>query len=244
MRWFLKSLDEDIWSSVEDGWTAPTTSSTSETVMETTKKSRSAWTTAELTLCNNNSKALNAIFNGVTAEEFRRIATCETAREAWLILETTHEGTQTVKSSKLQMLTTRFETLRMEEQETFTEFYTKLSDIVNSCFNLGEKIPEVKVVWKVLRSLPERFYPKITTIEEAKDVNELKIDELVGSIQTFELKFPQPKKSKSVAFKTSRDEDGDPGLGSDEEMAVFARKFKKYLQFKKGKEIWRQGQSW
>ncbi|KAB1205066.1 hypothetical protein CJ030_MR7G016710 [Morella rubra] len=53
--------------------------------------------------------------------------------EAWEILETTHEGTKTVKNSKLQMLTTKFEEIRMKEDETFDEFYAKLNDIdINS----------------------------------------------------------------------------------------------------------------
>ena len=63
-------------------------------------------------------------------------------------------------------LTTSFEEIKMEEDELFDEFYTKLNDIVNSVFNLGENIPEPKIVRKVLRSLPERFHAKITTIEE------------------------------------------------------------------------------
>ena len=50
----------------------------------------------------------------------------------------------------------------MEEDESFNEFYAKLKDIVNSAFNLGETIPEPKIVRKVLRSLPERFHAKIT----------------------------------------------------------------------------------
>ena len=58
-----------------------------------------------------------------------------------------------------------FEEIKMEEDESFTEFYVKLNDIVNSAFNLGETIPKPKIMRKVLRSLPKRFYAKITTIE-------------------------------------------------------------------------------
>ena len=53
----------------------------------------------------------------------------------------------------------------MEEDELFDKNYAKLKDIVNLAFNLGETIPEPKVVRKVLRSLPERFHAKITAIE-------------------------------------------------------------------------------
>ena len=75
----------------------------------------------------------------------------------------------------------------MEEDESFNEFYAKLKDIVNSTFNLGETIPESKIVRKVLRSLPERFYAKITTIEESKDIEKIPLTKLVGNLQTYEL---------------------------------------------------------
>ena len=53
----------------------------------------------------------------------------------------------------------------MEDDKSFDEFYAKLKDIVNSAFNLGETIPEPKIIKNVLRSLPRRFHAKITTIE-------------------------------------------------------------------------------
>jgi len=78
----------------------------------------------------------------------------------------TYEGTKDVKDSKLQRLTKSFEEIKMKEDESFNEFYAKIKDIVNLAFNLGETIPEPKIVKKVLRSLPKRFHAKITTIEE------------------------------------------------------------------------------
>ena len=67
--------------------------------------------------------------------------------------------------SKLQRLTINFEEIKIEEDESFDEFYVKLKDIVNSAFNLKETIPKPKIVRKVFRSLPERFHAKITAIE-------------------------------------------------------------------------------
>ena len=75
----------------------------------------------------------------------------------------------------------------MEEDESFDEFYAKFKDIVNSAFNLGETIPEPKIIRKVLRSLPERFHAEITAIEESKDVDKIPLIELVGNLQTYEL---------------------------------------------------------
>jgi len=69
------------------------------------------------------------------------------------------------------MLTSKFEDIRMKDIETFNEFYAQLNDIINSNFNLGEKIPHNKIVRKILRSLPERCRPKVTAIEGIKDLN-------------------------------------------------------------------------
>ena len=89
----------------------------------------------------------------------------ETAKEAWTILQKTYEWTKAVKDSKLQRLTTSFKEIKMEEDESFDEFYAKLKDIVNLAFNLEETIPEPNVMRKVLKSMPERFHAKITAIE-------------------------------------------------------------------------------
>ena len=89
----------------------------------------------------------------------------------------------------------------MEEDESFDEFYAKLKDIVNLVFNLGETIPEPKVVRNVLRSLPERFHTKITAIEESKDIDSISLTELVGNLQTYELgltRIGNESKSKSM----------------------------------------------
>ena len=105
---------------------------------------------------------MNALFSAVTNEEFKKISSTETTMEAWTILQTTYEGTKAIKDSKFQRLTTSFEEIKMEKDESFDEFYAKLKDILNSAFNLVETIPEPKIVRKVLRSLPERFHAKIT----------------------------------------------------------------------------------
>ena len=75
----------------------------------------------------------------------------------------------------------------MEEDESFDEFYAKLKNIMSLAFNLGETIPKPKIVRKVLRSLPEKFYAKITAIEESKNIDIIPLTKLVGNLQTYEL---------------------------------------------------------
>jgi hypothetical protein len=68
--------------------------------------------------------------------------------------EVTHEGIKMVRIPTLQMLTLRFKEIRMLKDESFNEFYTKLNDIINFTFNLGEKLEDSWIVRKILRSLP------------------------------------------------------------------------------------------
>ena len=142
MRTFLCSIDEAVWDAIEIGWTK-------------SEAAKSTWDKAALAVSNANSKALNVIFCGVSPDEFHWISHITVAQEAWQILETTYEGTKKVKDTKLQMLTTQFEELRMSEDESFDSFYSKLNEVVSGKFNLGEETEDSKVVRKILRSLPE-----------------------------------------------------------------------------------------
>ena len=146
MRAFLCSIDESVWDAIEIGWTKP-------------EEAKSTWDKAALAASNANSKALDAIFCGVSPDEFHRISHITVAKEAWEILETTYEGMKKVKDTKLQMLTTRFKELKMSEDESF---YSKLNEVIVSKFNLGEKTKDSKIVRKILRSLPESFRAKVT----------------------------------------------------------------------------------
>ena len=211
MRIFLQFLDKKVWQAVEIGWTKP-------------KEAPTDWNDAKIKVANFNSKALNALFSTVTNEEFKKISSTETAKEVWTILQTTYERTKAVKDSKLQRLTMSFEEIKMEEDESFDEFYAKLKNIVNSAFNLGETIPEPKVVRNVLRSLPERFHAKITTIEESKDIDSIPLTELVDNLQTYELgltRVEKGSKRKSMALKAKSNETEESSDDEDSKMKSY-----------------------
>jgi hypothetical protein len=144
-------------------------------------------------------------------------------------LETTYESTKLVKSAKLQMLISKFEEIKMLEDETFGEFYSKMSDLRNSMVSLDKPISDVKLIRKILRSLPH-FRIKVTTIEESKNLEEMKIEELVGSLQTYELSLPPVKKLKTISLKASKKKvEASSEDDSEEEekvMAMLAKNFR------------------
>ena len=112
----------------------------------------------------------------------------------------------------------------MEENEPFNEFYAKFKDIVNSAFNLGETIFEPKVVWKVLRFLPEIFYAKIIAIKESKDIDSIPLTELIGNLQTYELgltRLRRGTKSKSMKLKAKSNETDESSDDEDFKMKFY-----------------------
>ena len=175
---------------------------------------------------------MNAIFNTISMEEFKRISNVEVAHTAWNILQIVHEGTKAVKINKLQQLTSKFESIRMSDDESFDEFYAKLNDIINSAYSLGEIYDQPKIVRKILRSLTEDFRPKVTAITESKDVDFIPVDELVGSLQSYELDLPKTSKSKSMALKSV--DDVEVGRFDDElsatEIAYLAKNFRNFFR--------------
>ena len=209
---------------MEIGWTKPIEAS-------------GDWDDAKIKAANFNSRALNALFNAVTNEEFKKISS--TSKEVWTILQTTYEGTKAIKDSKLQRLTTSFEEIKMKEDESFDEFYANLKDIVNSAFNLGETIPEPKIVRKVLRSLPERFHAKIMAIEESKDIDKIPLTKLVGNLQTYELglsRIGKSGKSKSMALKAKSNDTDESFDDEDSKMKSYiTRQFKKFMKNANGR---------
>lgn len=214
-----------------------------ETNGETSRpKPSGKYSPAEKTERAANSRALNILFTYVDTKEFHRISTCKFAKEAWDILVTTHEGTDTVKQGKLQRITTQFEMIRMEEDETFDEFYAKLNHIVNTSYSLGEPITPFRVIKKILRSLPKRFKTKVDILESKKKLAQMSVEDIVGQFQTYELthledeNISTPKTSKkSIAFsskhKESNESDSDDNYDM-EALAIFTNNFKRFFKKK------------
>ena len=226
MRAFLQSLDEKVWQVVEIGQTKP-------------KEAPADWDDDKIKVANFNGRALNALFNAITNEEFKKISSIETAKEVWTILQTTYEGTKAIKDSKILRLTTSFEEIKIEEDESFDKFYAKFMDLVNSAFNLRETILEPKIVRKVLRSLPERFHAKIIMIEESKDIDKIPLTELVGNLQTYELgitRIGKSGKSKRMALKVKSNDTNESSNDKDSQMKSYiTRQFKKFMKNANGK---------
>jgi len=205
---YPKSKDNKTWKVVLKEWEHPAVLDNDGNKTEVLKPEEE-WSALEDEQALANSKALNSLFNGVDKNMFKLIKKCYMAKDAWEILRTAYEGTSKVKSSRIQLLTTKFEGLKMQEDETIQDYYMNVLDIANSFNSLGEKLSDEKLVRKILRSLPKRFDLLVTAIEEAQDISSMQVDELIGSLQNFELVVDNrtEKKGKGISFTANTADD-------------------------------------
>ncbi|XP_019171075.1 PREDICTED: uncharacterized protein LOC109166637 [Ipomoea nil] len=175
-------------------------------------KPEAEWTETEMTTASFNHKALDTIFSLMHESQFTIVAGCDSAKEAWDALETTYEGTASVKQSKLQMVQTDFEDLKMKDDETIVDFHARVQELANRASILGEPITQERLVKKILRSLPPRFRMKVTAIQEHDGWEKKVVQQLMGSLQTYEMEIlgGHETKGKTVTFTVE-----DAGAVSD-----------------------------
>ena len=145
MMAFIKFVDNKAQKFVVKGWDPPKTVGPDGKATNMLKAEEDRDDKDEKA-SEGNSKAFNVLFNGVDKNIFRLVSNCNIVKEAWVYLKTAHEGTSKVKMSRLQILTTQFENLRMKEDECIHDFHMNIIEITNASSALGEKMSDAKLV--------------------------------------------------------------------------------------------------
>jgi hypothetical protein len=107
---------------------------------------------------------MNSILSGLVETKFVKVMHLESAKEMWDKCISSYEGNEKVKDAKLQTYRLQFEKLKMKEDETVGKYFLRVEEQVNAMIGLGEKIEDVSLVQKILRSLPDRLNPKVSAI--------------------------------------------------------------------------------
>ena len=102
MKAYIQAQGFQVWQSIVDGYTAPTVPPTSDKAVK---------------LDENNSKAINALLNGLSDMVFTKVAHCKSAKEIWDKLQNIYEGDSKVKEEKLQTYRGQFEQIKMKQHE-------------------------------------------------------------------------------------------------------------------------------
>ena len=155
-----------------------------------------------------------------------------------------HEGTSSVKETKLYVLKGKFSEFAMKKEESVPEMFNRLNDIVNDLKGLGFDVPDEYFSHKFLRCLPER-YDTIVTLLVRSNLKTTTPTQVLGEVLTHDMfkksqdevhGVTNDEKMKSVAFKAQsykgeNDEDCNENE-SDEEMALFVKRFNKFMSKK------------
>ena len=81
----------------------------------------------------------------------------------------------------------KFENLKMDDQESITNFHGRIRDIANQAERLDKPISEESLVLKVMRALPDKYKMDVKAIQHSHNVSNLKLDEMMGILETVEL---------------------------------------------------------
>ncbi|XP_070009605.1 COP1-interactive protein 1-like [Nicotiana sylvestris] len=230
MHDFIMAEDSKLWDIICDGPHVPVKKL--EETGPLVPKGRKEY--IDRKVVEKNYRAKKILMCGIGPDEYNRVSACDTAKEILEALQTAHEGTTQVKQSKIDMLTTAYELFRMKDDESIQDMHTRFTSIINELHSLGDVIPRNKLVRKILSVLPGSWKSKVNVITDAKDLQTLTMDELIGNLKIYEMKIKKdnkrrdPKKQKNLVLKAESSDSSD----EDSDMAYLTKRFQKMEQYK------------
>jgi len=175
-------MDFDIWYIIAKRYKIPIIIKENEVLV----KEKKNWDENEKKNFTTNAKVMNTLFCVLDRNEFNRVFICKTAQSIWRTLEVTHESTNKVKDTKLNMFKHKYELFMIKPSESINEMYTHFTNIISGMISLGKSFNNKTLAKKTLRILSKSWAPKVTVIQEVKDLSKVSIEELLRSLMTYE----------------------------------------------------------
>ncbi|KZV17322.1 hypothetical protein F511_03933 [Dorcoceras hygrometricum] len=173
---------------------------------------------------------------------FSKIKTCTTAKDIWERLTQICEGSDETKEKKLTVAQQKYESIKMKDGETMTEFDERFSAVVIELTSLGKEYSNRELALKVMRALPREWDVKTMAMRESKDLNKLELHDLFANLKAYEFELETrsevgPSTSQPTkALAATTTEQCSPNTSktadqlSDDVMSLFVKKFGKYLR--------------
>jgi hypothetical protein len=124
-----------------------------------------------------------AFVTAIPKAGYMKMSDKSTAKEMFASLCANYEGSKKVREVKALMLAYQYELFKMKDDESIEEMYSRFQTLVSGLQILKKSYVASDHVSKILRSLHARWRPKVTAIEEAKDLNTLSVEDLVSSLK-------------------------------------------------------------
>ncbi|MCI21546.1 aspartyl-tRNA synthetase, partial [Trifolium medium] len=123
-------------------------------------------------------KVKDIIVGAITHDEYLRIGDKTSAKTIYDSLCSTYDGNEQVQEAKAGLLIQQYELFKMQDDEDIGAMFTRFQTLVSGLKILKKSYTTYDHVLKILRSLPQQWRPKITAIEEAKDLKKLSLEAL------------------------------------------------------------------
>ena len=247
-------LDEELWDVLEDGVGDLALDEEGAAI------DRKKHTSPHKKLYKKHHKMRVILVAALPRTEYLKISDKSTAKAMFASLCANYEGNKKVREAKVIMLVHQYELFKMKDDESIEAMYSRFQTLVSGLQILKKSYVASDHVSKILRCLPARWRPKVTAIEEAKDLNTLSVEDLISSLKVHEIGLNEhkyvkktksidlPSKGKSLkALKAIKNEEESPDGDSDEDPAVvekmvmlsnklqyLAKKNKKFLSRRSG----------
>ncbi|RDX92995.1 hypothetical protein CR513_24806, partial [Mucuna pruriens] len=166
--------------------------------------------------------------------EYEKVHSCKSSKEIKDTLALAYRCTSQVKDSKISMLAYKYELFTMDDNETINLMFGRFQKIINNLRSLGKTYDNYDHITKILRSLPRRWRPQVTTLRASKDLKKLPMEELLGMLKFS--KMEALKGSTSKAFKVV-ESCGDISYGDfsyKDELSFILRKIQSMWKHKRG----------
>ncbi|KAH0683402.1 hypothetical protein KY289_021154 [Solanum tuberosum] len=157
-------------------------------------------------------KAKNYLFQAIDRSILEIILCKDTSKQIWDSMKKKYQGTAKAKRALLQTLRADFETLQMKMGESISDYFSRTMAIANKMRIHGEKMEDVTIIERILRSMTSKFNYVVCSIEESKDTTELSIDELQSSLLIHEQKMNR-QSSEEQALQVSSNYHSSKGGG-------------------------------
>ncbi|XP_062013843.1 uncharacterized protein LOC133730232 [Rosa rugosa] len=131
-------------------------------------------------------KVKNYLFQAIDRTIMETILDKETAKGIWDSMKQKYQGSTKVKRAQLQALRREFEILGMKEGEKVNEYFSRTLTIANKMKAHGERMEQLVIIEKILRSMTSKYDYVVCSIEESNNLTTMTIDELQRSLLVHE----------------------------------------------------------
>nr|XP_009795406.1 PREDICTED: uncharacterized protein LOC104242105 [Nicotiana sylvestris] len=121
------SYDIKIWREIKKGNLPipPKKDANGQVITSTDPLDFDDYTDEQAVVITVNAKAKNLLYNAISGEEYKKVSSCETAKEMWDKLEVIYEGTNKMKETKINLMVWEYELFQMKDAESVEEIFSR-----------------------------------------------------------------------------------------------------------------------